>query len=268
MRRKTLVPASAAARWLAGLGCLGALLTGCGGSDRDGYVATGAAGPGTSRSGVVPPTGGVKLMPLDGEPGRPSSHGPRRSPSGAPSTPEAPRGASSTTTTGPDARIGTGGAGPGPVTIPGTPGGTGPASGGNSGDSPASPAPPAPSPSTPPTPGPRPSPSTGTPPGTPAVLDIGTPRREPDSERRWCEKVTVIFTNTGGRPVTDGAVTFGTHIIGPLGTDWATLTSSEPLPVPIDAGQAREKTWTVCVDAWRVPLGMHIETRDVSVKWK
>jgi hypothetical protein len=22
------------------------------------------------------------------------------------------------------------------------------------------------------------------------------------------------------------------------------------------------------VDAWRVPLGMHIETRDVSVDWK
>jgi hypothetical protein len=24
----------------------------------------------------------------------------------------------------------------------------------------------------------------------------------------------------------------------------------------------------VCVDAWRVPLGMHIETRDVTVRWK
>lgn len=99
------------------------------------------------------------------------------------------------------------------------------------------------------------------------MLDIGTPRREPDDERRWCEKVTVTFTNTGGRPVTDGTVTFGTHIIGPLGTDWATLSSSEPLPVPIDPGRAREKTWTVCVDAWRVPPGMRVETRDVSVKW-
>ncbi|MEW2580101.1 hypothetical protein [Streptomyces syringium] len=144
---------------------------------------------------------------------------------------------------------------------PGPPGGTGPTSGGDSGDSPAPPS------STPPTSRPRPSPSTGTTPGTPAVLDIGTPRREPDDERRWCEKVTVTFTNTGGRPVTDGTVTFGTHIIGPLGTDWATLTSSEPLPVPIDPGRAREKTWTVCVDAWRVPPGMRVETRDVSVKW-
>jgi hypothetical protein len=24
----------------------------------------------------------------------------------------------------------------------------------------------------------------------------------------------------------------------------------------------------VCVDAWRVPIGMHVETRDVSVEWK
>ncbi|MET9643743.1 hypothetical protein ACFZB6_14055 [Streptomyces syringium] len=267
MRRKTIVSASAAARWLAGLGCLGALLTGCGGSDRDGYVATGAAGPGTSRSGVVPPTGGVRLMPLDGETGKPSSHGPRRSPSGTPGSPTSPaspaspqktsRATPSVSTAGPyspGSRIDTGGAWPGPTTAPGAPDGTGP----------ASPAPPS---SAPPTSRPRPSPSTGTPPGTPAVLDIGTPRREPDDERRWCEKVTVTFTNTGGQPVTGGTVTFGTHIVGPLGTDWVTLTSSEPLPVPIDPGQAREKTWTVCVDAWRVPPGMRVETRDVSVKW-
>jgi hypothetical protein len=24
----------------------------------------------------------------------------------------------------------------------------------------------------------------------------------------------------------------------------------------------------VCVDAWRVPLGMHVETREVDVRWK
>ena len=37
---------------------------------------------------------------------------------------------------------------------------------------------------------------------------------------------------------------------------------------PIAAGARTERTWTVCVDAWRVPLGMHIETRDVSVRWE
>lgn len=76
------------------------------------------------------------------------------------------------------------------------------------------------------------------------------------------------FSNTGGSPVTSGTVTFSTHIIGGLGVDWATRTSTQPLPSPIAAGSARTKTYTVCVDDWRVPLGMHIETRKVSVSWK
>jgi hypothetical protein len=63
-------------------------------------------------------------------------------------------------------------------------------------------------------------------------------------------------------------VTLGTHIIGALGIDWATIGSTEALPAPIAAGARKAGTWTVCVDAWRVPLGMHIETRDVSVRWK
>ena len=65
-----------------------------------------------------------------------------------------------------------------------------------------------------------------------------------------------------------GTVTFGTHIIGALGIDWATVESAEKLPAPIAPGAREEKTWTVCVDAWRVPLGMHVETRDVSVRWE
>lgn len=28
-----------------------------------------------------------------------------------------------------------------------------------------------------------------------------------------------------------------------------------------------ERTWTICVDDWRVPLGMHVETQDVDVDW-
>ena len=65
-----------------------------------------------------------------------------------------------------------------------------------------------------------------------------------------------------------GKVTFGTHVIGALGIDWGTVESTAGLPVPIGAGARKGKTWTVCVDAWRVPLGMHIETRDVTVQWK
>jgi hypothetical protein len=80
--------------------------------------------------------------------------------------------------------------------------------------------------------------------------------------------VTVAFRNSGGTAVRSGTVTFGTHIIGALGIDWGTVSSTVDLPVPIAAGARSRPTWTVCVDAWRVPLGVHIETRDVSVQWQ
>jgi hypothetical protein len=35
------------------------------------------------------------------------------------------------------------------------------------------------------------------------------------------------------------------------------------VPVPVKGGG--KKTWEICVDAWRVPLGRHIETQDVSL---
>ncbi|WP_030780397.1 hypothetical protein [Streptomyces sp. NRRL S-920] len=79
--------------------------------------------------------------------------------------------------------------------------------------------------------------------------------------------MTVTFRNTGGSPVRSGTVTFGTHIIGALGIDWGTVESTVPLPVPVASGGERRRTWLVCVDAWRVPLGMRVETRDVSTKW-
>lgn len=88
------------------------------------------------------------------------------------------------------------------------------------------------------------------------------------ADDRWCEKVTVEFRNSGGSPVRSGTATFATHIIGALGIDWATIESTAPLPAPIDAGATRKKTYTACVDAWRVPLGMHVETRDVTAVWK
>ncbi|WP_424888179.1 hypothetical protein [Streptomyces sp. XH2] len=130
--------------------------------------------------------------------------------------------------------------------------------------SPAKPPPPHPSPRPPSSPaGQQPS---HTP--EPARLTVGESRRSADEEgRRWCEKVTAPLTNSGGSPVTSGTVTFGTHVIDLLGIDWATLTSSQPLPVPIGAGATVEAAWTVCVDAWRVPWGMRVETRDVKVEW-
>ncbi|MFD9394255.1 hypothetical protein ACFWBB_26990 [Streptomyces sp. NPDC060000] len=88
------------------------------------------------------------------------------------------------------------------------------------------------------------------------------------TDQRWCEDVTLAFRNSGGTAVRSGTVTFGTHVVDSLGIDWATRGSTAALPTPIAAGARREKTWTVCVDAWRVPLGMHIETRDVSVRWE
>ncbi|MET8452391.1 hypothetical protein [Streptomyces sp. NPDC005209] len=80
--------------------------------------------------------------------------------------------------------------------------------------------------------------------------------------------MTVSLHNTGGTAVRSGTVTFGTHIIGALGIDWATIESTAPLPTPIAPRTRKAKTWTVCVDTWRVPLGMHVETRDVSVEWE
>jgi hypothetical protein len=111
--------------------------------------------------------------------------------------------------------------------------------------------------------GPAPSPV----PPTPAKLSLGTPQRAP-ADRRWCEQVTVAFRNSGGTPVRSGTVGFATHIIGALGVDWATIHSAQPLPVPIAALSEKRKTYTVCVEAWRVPLGMHVETREVTADWK
>ncbi len=88
------------------------------------------------------------------------------------------------------------------------------------------------------------------------------------TDRRWCERVTVEFRNTGGSPARSGTVTFGTHIIGALGVDWGTVESAQPLPTPIPAGAARTETYTVCVASWRVPLGMRVETRDVGAAWQ
>ncbi|MCX5266021.1 hypothetical protein OOT09_19305 [Streptomyces sp. NBC_00199] len=258
-RRGALWGVSAAA--VLAVGAAG-LLAGCGGDGGGGdYVALGSAGdqtrPGTGGPGA--PTGGIRLFPLDGGSGSPSTHpgpGSRHRPG---------------TTTDQAAGAGTGGdqaAG-----TPGTPGVSGPdapegsvplppRASGSAGDH-AGGTPPNP-PSAPSSPGPT-GPS-GHPSTEPAVLTVSEPVRV-GTEQRWCEDVTLVFHNSGGRAVGSGTVAFGTHVVDGLGIDWATRESTVPLPTPIGAGARKEKTWTVCVDAWRVPLGMHIETRDVSVRW-
>ncbi|MFI0734575.1 hypothetical protein ACH4S9_37125 [Streptomyces sp. NPDC021225] len=265
-RRGTAIASSAAAL------CLGALLSGCAGGD-DGYLAAEAAGPDAPRATSAPPRGDVELVPLDGDgngngTGKGSGRDGKRRPSGAggtgaPSAPGAsprPDGSAATPTPGespgrdgdradspPDGASdgsGSGGSGtPGSSSGPTDPGG----SGGGS-------APPQSTPG---------SPST---PSGPAELTLGELVRTA-ADDRWCEKVTVEFRNTGGAPVTSGTITFATHIIDALGIDWATIESKRDLPVPIGTGEKKEKTWEVCVDDWRVPLGMHIETRTASATW-
>ncbi|MET8134862.1 hypothetical protein ABZV24_23415 [Streptomyces sp. NPDC005251] len=258
--------------------CLGGALAACGSGGSDGgYVAVGAAGGSPWASGaVVAPSGEVSLEPLEGTAAGGSNTAGNKgsSDSGRTASTAGPGGSSADGTGGPEGSAvqsagsegsgaGEGGSGDGA----GGPGGTGAGDGGGSssssgsssggdsgragGSSGHSSAPPAPG-------------STAS--AGPAVLGVSDISRT-TADRRWCEKVTVSLSNTGGTAVRSGTVTFGTHIIGSLGIDWATIRSTGALPAPIAAGTKKSGTWTVCVDAWRVPLGMHVETRDVSVQW-
>ncbi|WP_327429959.1 hypothetical protein [Streptomyces sp. NBC_01236] len=247
--------------------CLGTVLAACGtGGGGDGYVAVGAAGGSPRASGaVVAPTGNVSLMPLKGDTAAgskgagtsgSSGSGESTSTSSSASASASNSGSGSGETASGSGTSDQGGGGAadssGGTSTPSSGGGNSGGTSGGSGGASASPGPTAPG-------------STAS--AGPAVLSVGDPSREA-TDQRWCEKVTVSFRNTGGTAVRSGTVTFGTHIIGALGIDWATIESTEDLPAPIAAGAKKDKTWTVCVDAWRVPLGMHIETRDVSVQWK
>ncbi|MEV4333795.1 hypothetical protein AB0K02_25225 [Streptomyces sp. NPDC049597] len=226
--------------------CLGGALTACSGSNGDGRIPLGAAGAGPAPTGAVPPEGGVVLVPLD----EPDASGPPRTPAGrhAP-VPRLPEGPSQDEAPPAAERPGTGAGGaPADAPSPSTPGGPPPR--------PPSPAPP---PEPPPSDNPAPTPG-------PALLQLTEPVREALGER-WCERVTVEFRNTGGRAATSGTVTFATHVIGALGIDWATIETAQPLPAPIGPGTVRKRAFAVCVEAWRVPLGMHIETRDVTAEW-
>ncbi|MEU8591837.1 hypothetical protein AB0C59_33405 [Streptomyces sp. NPDC048664] len=246
-RRGALIGASTA------ILCLGGLLGGCAGGDgREGYTAAGPVQGSPAGSGAaVAPTNGVTLVPLS--PPRAPGTSETPGPPGDTAYPTDPSAADVDTRTG--TSTGTAGASPTPARRP--PGTSARPRGGG-----ATPSGPTTSGS-----GQGPSPSaTDSGPRTPAALTVSAPVREP-TDRRWCETVTVSLRNTGGTAVRSGTATLGTHIIGGLGVDWATRTSSGTLPAPIAPGASVRKTWTVCVDAWRVPLGMHIETRDVSVRW-
>ncbi|MEV6840436.1 hypothetical protein AB0N17_39120 [Streptomyces sp. NPDC051133] len=254
-RRGAVTAASAA------VVCLGGVLAACGGGNSGGgYVAVGAGSPRDDPSATAP-TGSVTFVPLDGangEGGANSSEGTRGSGrTGASGRPGTAEGAAPDDSVTPDAGgdPGTPGAGGGSGTPSGgaTPGGPGPGGGGGGRTTPA------PGPS-----GPAPS-RTASP--SPADLSWGDPATAA-ADRRWCQKVTVAFHNSGGTAVRSGSVTFGTHIIGALGIDWGTVESTVDLPAPIGPGAHEKPTWTLCVDTWRVPLGMHIETRDVSVRWE
>ncbi|MEU8097241.1 hypothetical protein [Streptomyces rubiginosohelvolus] len=276
-RRGTAIAASAAAL------CLGTgLLSGCGSGPGDGYTAVGAAAGSSKPPSDGAPSGDVTLTPLDGSgggggggtsPSGGTSPGPGTSPSaGSPEggrSGDAQDGSGGARTGVPDGRQAAGSSGgpgespaqPADPSTPSKPGGSGGA-GSPPGGSTGNPSPPGSG--SPGTPG---SPKPPAPPATPAALTLSAPQRAA-ADKRWCEKVTVEFRNTGGSPARSGTVTFATHIIGALGVDWATITSSQPLPAPISAGSTRSKTYTVCVESWRVPLGMRVETQDVSAVWE
>ncbi|WP_415937830.1 hypothetical protein [Streptomyces sp. 039-1] len=284
--RHESIPGRRGALWGASAAvlCLGGVLAACGsGGAGGGYVAVGpGGGPPGSSGAAVAPSDDVSLVPLDGSGKRDSGAGGAKSgdgragsvTDGSTAAGSGPGSAAGDGTGGPGGakKAGGGKAGAGDGGSGGTgagAGGTGSdassgsdsgRTGGSSGGGPGTGAGDgAGQPSAPVTPAP-PSPR-------PAALGV-TDTRRAATDHRWCEKVTVSFRNTGGTAVRSGTVTFGTHIIGSLGIDWATITSTEALPAPIAAGAGKDGTWTVCVDAWRVPLGMHIETRDVSVQWK
>lgn len=222
--------------------CLGTLaIFGPGGGTDPGYIAVGPAGPSPGVTANVPPGGSVDLVPLDGGKSGNGEDGEDGSTATSTGRPRAPASA-----TAPDGSGADGGPSTGPAVATGSAG--------------SSTAPGPPSATT----GPGPGSPAASGPASAARLTVSAPKRAA-SGVRWCEYVTVTFTNTGGRTATSGTVTFGTHIIGVLGIDWATVETDRPVPVPVKGGAKKERTWEICVDAWRVPLGMHIETQDVSL---
>lgn len=235
----------------------GAVVALDGGDGPDAYVAVGAAGAAPTKPGErVAPTGKVELVPLD-SPG-----------ADAPGAPDSPGKGSAGKAGGSGSGADAGGlpaADDLPAEAPGgsgTPSATEKPSGSGSGSSDESGSA-QDSGNTDTGQGAAPSPS----PSGPAALKVGEPEFK-KADKRWCQDVTLTLHNSGGSAVRSGTATFETHVMGALGIDWATIDVKKKLPVPIGAGEKKRKTWTVCVDSWRVPLGMRLETKDVDVDWK
>ncbi|WP_030762788.1 hypothetical protein [Streptomyces sp. NRRL F-2664] len=241
-------------------------LTGCGGQAREGFSAVGGAAPGPERSAGenVAPQGVVEFQQLGG----PSPAGASAGSTGTSATAPGPETAGGSTPGGATAaRPGgfgstpAGAGGPGRTTpppgTPGTPTSPGSPTGPVGPTGPTSPTgPPGGTGTRPPAP----------PPATPAQLTLSPPTRSAAADR-WCERVTVTFTNTGTTAARSGTVSFATHVIGALGVDWATITTTQPLPAPLSGGASKTQTYMVCLEAWRVPLGMHVDTRRVTATW-
>ena len=116
-------------------------------------------------------------------------------------------------------------------------------------------------PAPPTTPGPT---ASGSAPLSPAALSASAPTTGATAHR-WCQNVTLALTNSGGQAATAAMVTFSTHVIGSLGVDWWTYATSQPLRAPVPGHASATESWTVCLDDWQVPAGMHMETRAASV---
>ncbi|RAG83043.1 hypothetical protein DN069_24540 [Streptacidiphilus pinicola] len=229
-------------------------LAGCA-SDRGSSVAIGDSAP--ARALTTPANSGVVFVPLDSPAPTPAT--------GGSTTPSAP-----TTSGGSGGSGGSTGSGGGSGSVGGTTGGT--AGGGGT-----------PAGSTPPHNssggtggkgggtgtagggGSTGAASGGTgAPQTPAHLTV-TALHTTDTAQRWCQRVTLTLVNSGDRAATSGTVTFATHVIGALGIDWWTYQTSQSLTGPVAGHATADESWTVCLDAWRVPLGMHLETRAATL---
>ncbi|MFZ3558767.1 hypothetical protein [Streptomyces sp. BH055] len=241
----------------------GAVVALDGGDGPDAYVAVGAAGAAPTQPGErVAPTGKVELVPLDSPepdaPGAPDATGKGSADKAGGTGNDADAGGLPAADDLPDTAApgDSGGSSSGR-----TPSATEKPSGSTSGSGESGSA--RGSGDTDAGQGAAPSPS----PSGPAALKVGDPEYK-KADKRWCQDVTLALHNSGGSAVRSGTATFETHVMGALGIDWATIDVKKKLPVPIGAGEKKRKTWTVCVDSWRVPLGMRLETKDVDVDWK
>lgn len=237
-------------------GLLGATvlaLTGCG-NNRGSSVAVGYPAPAPAVS--TPANSGVVFVPLDSPAPTPAPTSGGSSAPSVPNTSGAPAGSSTaggttgggtTPSTPPRSSGGSGGGKSGGTSTgggTGSGGGTGKSTGGGGSTGGA-------------------GGGTGAP-QTPASLAV-TALHTADTAQRWCQRVTLTLANSGDRAATSGTVTFATHVIGVLGIDWWTYQTSQSLTVPVAGHATVNESWTVCLDAWRVPLGMHLETRAATL---